>query len=202
MRVRKAIPEGYKTLCSEYCGEDKENVYTSSKSRVVEVGKGDGFGGAKRGLAPYCAILDVGGLGPQLSSEVTAEESASVGRGAVDDIIFQDEDFGLEGGELDDLTEIERAESVCMPAKRDRDRLNRKRGLELATEPEHTISGQDGLNRRILRPIAQPKSRKMNPIAGFATIKEEDEQMVDLKPEREEGDDFEEADFIRPMDYI
>ena len=202
MRVRKAIPEGYKTLNSDVCGEDKENIYTNSKTRVVEFRKGDGFSGAKRGLAPYCAILDVGGLGPQLSSEVTAEESASVGRGAVDDIIFQDEDFGLEGGGFGDHAETERAESVCIPARRDRNLMNRKRGLELAIEPEATIFKQDVLSQRILRPIAQPKSRKMNPIGDFTTIKEEDEQMMDLKPEREEGDDFEEADFLRPMDYI
>ena len=169
----------------------------------MQATKEDGLGGAKKELAPYCAILDVGGLRPQSSSNATAQESARISRGGVDDIIFQDEDFGPEGGELGDPNGIGIAESACISARRDRNRLNRKRGLELENETEpDAISGQAIPGQRILRPIAQPKSRKMKPVWEFATIKEVDEEMMDFKPEEEQGNDFEEADFLRPMDYI
>ena len=153
-----------------------------------------GSANGRKELAPYCAILDVGGLCPQAHTKQGEDEKESVLESIFDD---EEGDWMSESnqGNMSSLTGMTSLPSTILPSQTS---TNRKRGFDCDRGLHQPIALEFfDLDKQILRPIAQPRSRKLCRNEGSATIREEDEEMPDVKTSV--IDDFEEAEFLQPV---
>ena len=192
MRVRKAVPEGYKTLDDAKKNEDQENgpwdAGEAAQRRSISINKGTG--NARKELAPYCAILDVGGLNAGESRDYGGARDEEE---RVPELIFDEEDGDwLSGGSSQQFMS-----SLPGTVRPSQSSTSRKRGFEDGDLHDPMSADQFNLDGKALRPIAQPRSRKPCRGQGYGTIREEDEEMRDLKTSV--VDDFEDADFLQPV---
>ena len=185
MRVRKSVPEGYKTKQKMFCDLSKPFGAPTSKSNRTRSAST-----SFNGLLPYCGILKVGGYESQLA---VPEETD------LPPLQFDPDDWGFPSSQESNVSTISNG-SLIAPAhipiatgssnKRRREDADEE-DLNLESQPvsprSRPISHTRMPNLNDIRPIALPKSRRK--VSQAEEI--EESEMMDVG-------DFGEAAFLRP----
>ena len=185
MRVRKSVPEGYKTKQKMFCDLSKPFGAPTSKSNRTRSAST-----SFNGLLPYCGILKVGGYESQLA---VSEETD------LPPLQFDPDDWGFPSSQESNVSTISNG-SLIAPAhipiatgssnKRRREDADEE-DLNLESQPvsprSRPISHTRMPNLNDVRPIALPKSRRK--VSQAEEI--EESEMMDVG-------DFGEAAFLRP----
>ena len=189
MRVRKSVPDGYKTRQKTFCDLSKPFGASTSKSDQTR-STSTGF----NGLLPYCGILKVGGY----ESQQPVPEEADLPP------LQSDHDaWAFPSSQESNVSTVSNS-SLIAPAyvpiatissnKRRREDADEE-DLDLESQPvsprSRPISHTRMPNLNDIRPIALPKSRRK--VSQPEEIGES--EMVDVG-------DFGEAEFLRPAEWV
>ncbi len=189
MRVRKSVPDGYKTKQKMFCDLSKPFGASTSKSDQTRSAST-----SFNGLLPYCGILKVGGH----ESQQPVPEEADL-----PPLQYDHDDWGFPSSQESNVSTISNS-SLITPAyvpiatissnKRRREDADEE-DLDLESQPvsprSRPISHTRMPNLNDIRPIALPKSRRK--VSQAEEIKES--EMVDVG-------DFGEAEFLRPAEWV
>ena len=185
MRVRKSVPEGYKTKQNLFCDLSKPFGASTSRSN-----RNRSTSTSFNGLLPYCGILKVGGHESQM---LVPEETD------LPPLQSDSDDWGFSSSQESYVSTISNT-SLIAPArvptattssnKRRREDADEE-DLDLESQPvsprSRPISHTRMPNLNDIRSIALPKSRRK----VFQAEEIEESEMVDVG-------DFGEAAFLRP----
>ena len=188
MRVRKSVPDGYKTKQKMFCDLSKPFGASTSKSDQTRSAST-----SFNGLLPYCGILKVGGY----------ESQQPVPEADLPPLQSDHDDWGFPSSQESNVSTISNTSltaPACVPIatissnKRRREDADEE-DLDLESQPvsprSRPISHTRMPNLNDIRPIALPKSRKK--VSQAEEIKES--EMVDVG-------DFGEAEFLRPAEWV
>ena len=189
MRVRKSVPDGYKTKQKMFCDLSKPFGTSISKSDPTRSAST-----SFNGLLPYCGILKVGGH----ESQQPVPEEADL-----PPLQSDHDDWGFPSSQESNVSIISDSSLIapaCVPIatissnKRRREDADEE-DLDLESQPvsprSRPISHTRMPNLNDIRPIALPKSRRK--ASQAEEIKES--EMVDVW-------DFGEAEFLRPAEWM
>ena len=184
MRVRKSVPEGYKTRPKILCSHSTTNSNSSSESKASTGDHSDAtieF----TGLVPYCGIPKIAGHQAQ---PVPAE----------DDLLplqFETDDWNLPPSQESHTSSVCRSTTMATPMPKPISNKRRREDpddvddadLQPVSPRSYPVSHTRMPNLDQLRSIAQPKTRrKLFPVSEM-----KESEMADVG-------DFEEAEFFRP----
>ncbi|KAH0541961.1 hypothetical protein FGG08_003593 [Glutinoglossum americanum] len=222
MRIRKSVPEGYKT--GTYCGLDAVADGSSSPHTIGGAFVGEDITDRRLAeLTPYCGIMKVGGYALQRND--SDRKSASLGREISE--AFDSNRFDFPSGSQDSTISTLSTESmppVPRTVNLHKRRLEDESEYEIgesplspfiyedstpppASLPNYSVSQISVTNINLSRPLAQPRSRKrahqiaISRAAKSYTENEENMEMGMGAPIAQCGDDFDEADFLLPYSW-
>ncbi|KAI9761787.1 MAG: hypothetical protein M1840_001706 [Geoglossum simile] len=220
MRIRKSVPEGYKT--GRYCGSgavagDSSPPYTSTR-KIASQSFNDRH---LTELAPYCGVMKVGGYALQ-------RDGCDTGLGCeINDALYHDcFDFpgGSQGSTISTLSAdaMPASPQIVNPQKRPLENESEYEIGEtplsplifkdltppLVSFPSYPVSGISTRSINLSRPLARPRGRrKGRQAANWRNVNSYigDEENMDVVGEEtlavQGGDDFGEADFLLPHSW-
>lgn len=182
MRVRKSVPEGYKTTSCD-ASKQTNQKHRSSAAVITRGLHNNNYRGGFAELTPYCGILKVGGYDSQpLPRTMEAIEPPQIGNDDCDFVSSQESNSSTDTI----LTEPSPTNSA-----------NKKRPFQ----DEDFLGNVAGWEDEEMLPatarfMAVPKTRRKWP--ATTTLRK-----VDVGEDQENiANDFEEADFLRAPDWI
>lgn len=182
MRIRKSVPEGYKT---------KSKVLSTSNSYGpfrVDGSLHRSYGPA--GLLPYCGISKTGNL----------EQGPAPPQDELPPLDFSNDDDGFSSSQesiLYDAPPGDRFASLPLLVNSNKRPYDEQEELGPAhSDPlrSHPVGNANSTHLMALRPLLQPKTRKGRP--------QREASLKDWGEEGMEVDDFEDADFLRLGDVM
>lgn len=191
MRVRKSVPEGYKTRPKTFCSSATGTWDTGSNDAGFINQHSRNVSTPFTGLVPYCGILKVGG---HIAQSVPTKED-------IPPLHFDHEDWGLFASSSQESTSTMSADTVnttltltdIIANKRRREDADEE-DLDVEAQPvsprSRPVSHTRMPNLDHLRAIAVPSSRRRAVFNGLSRERE----MIDVG-------DFGESDFFRPEEW-
>ncbi|KAI9753562.1 MAG: helicase [Chaenotheca gracillima] len=211
MRVRKSVPEGYRTKKGMVHDTFQPSSTYSQESERRPPTRSNGGGSGRVELTPFCGIMKIGGFAEQDSSSSSSSSFPS----------FYPDDFSafeLPDSSQESNISVAASDSAPVPDQGTFRRKNKRRFEGGADRDDCVIFDQDDLLTSSsssypvshtsmpkfdsLRPMARPKTRRRYHIC----IPRDDDLSADQEGVEvhamSDQDDFDEAEFLRPPTHM